>query len=357
MSISMNSKERVVRTFNRQETDRMPILDCLWSTTVERWKREGLPEDVRPEDYFCYDIAMLSPDLSLMLPIEVLEDNDEYTIIKNSYGTIVKNFKHSTSTPAWLGHTVNSPDDWFKFKNRFKWENSRINPDAFKRQYEKAKRDNKFVVYTGAISWDSILQMVGPEALLLGFYDEPEWIHEMFEAALELYISGYESLCKLGYEFDGGWVYNDMAYKNSLLFSPQIYKEFFFERDRRVCSIFRNQGKPVILHSCGCIKEIIPLLIQAGYSCLQLLEVKAGMDLLRLQEEFSRDICFMGGIDASLLATNDKQHIEGMLKHIIGQAVRNGGYFYHSDHSVPDTVSLETYKFVLDKVKEYSTLQ
>ncbi len=34
-------------------------------------------------------------------------------------------------------------------------------------------------------------------------------------------------------------------------------------------------------------------------------------------------------------------------------AKENGGYIFHSDHSVPPSVSLENYEYVLDLVKRY----
>jgi len=34
-------------------------------------------------------------------------------------------------------------------------------------------------------------------------------------------------------------------------------------------------------------------------------------------------------------------------------AKRGGGYIYHSDHSVPDSVSFEQYKRVIELVQKY----
>lgn len=50
----------------------------------------------------------------------------------------------------------------------------------------------------------------------------------------------------------------------------------------------------VILHSCGCVKPLIPDLIRAGIDRLQPLEGKAGMDLIELKGLCGERLAFMG---------------------------------------------------------------
>ena len=48
----MTTYERMRRMYAHEEADRVPVTDDPWSSTLERWHREGMPEDVRFEDYF-----------------------------------------------------------------------------------------------------------------------------------------------------------------------------------------------------------------------------------------------------------------------------------------------------------------
>lgn len=41
----------------------------------------------------------------------------------------------------------------------------------------------------------------------------------------------------------------------------------------------------VFLHSCGRVKDLIPYFIEKEIDCIQLVEVKAGMDLIELKGE------------------------------------------------------------------------
>ena len=51
----MTSHERFKRMFEHREADRVPITDCPWETTLERWHREGMPEGIDFVDYFGLD--------------------------------------------------------------------------------------------------------------------------------------------------------------------------------------------------------------------------------------------------------------------------------------------------------------
>ena len=69
-------------------------------------------------------------------------------------------------------------------------------------------------------------------------------------------------------------------------------------------------------------------------------------------DEYGDRIVITGGIDARILGTNNKSLIEEEIKAKIEYAKKKK-YIYHSDHSIPYNVSLDTYQFVLEKVKKY----
>jgi len=96
------------------------------------------------------------------------------------------------------------------------------------------------------------------------------------------------------------------------------------------------------------------MFIEAGFSCLQPLETKSGMDLFELKKEYGEYITLMGGIDVRAMALGG----EALEKEVIDKitfAKNGGGYIYHSDHSVPDNVNFANYSKVISLVKEHGT--
>lgn len=354
MAVELSGRERIMRNLRRQDADRVGLYDMYWSTALERWRRQGLPADISAVDYFNLDIEPMWIDLSLQLPYQLIEQTGEYRIEKNSYGTTYKTFSHATSTPGWLDHEIRTSGDYAAIAGRHQWNDTRVEQPAFRSAFAHAREKGRFIVYPGAISWDAILPIVGAETLMVAMMDEPEWVDAMFTRAARLFVDGFDDLTARGYDFDGVWIFNDMAYRNGPFFSPATYDELFFKHDLALCTYFHERGLPVILHSCGNIKPLLPRLIEAGYDCIQPLESKAGMDVRELKGQYGRQISFMGGIDANKMAAG-AQVIEEEIASKITVAKQGGGYVYHSDHSVPDTVSLDQYRHVLDLVRQYGS--
>ncbi len=99
------------------------------------------------------------------------------------------------------------------------------------------------------------------------------------------------------------------------------------------------------MHSCGNITELIDDLVGIGLDALNPLEIKAGMDSIALKAKYGDRLVFQGGIDVR--NWNDPAKAEAELREKLPILKRNGGYIFHSDHSIPETVSLKDYQFVL----------
>jgi len=371
----MNSRERVLAVLNHEETDRVPICDSVWKATIERWYKEGLPANSCPEEYFDYEIVGFGADTSPRFPVETIEENDEYIVATTPYGGVRRNHKNYSTTPEIISYPCKSREDWEKIKERLV-----PSPDRFStgnewlfgiggaefaegvilensltglERYRKARKDGKFICYNAIVGYDKIQQYVATEQLLITIATDPEWIRDMYETDAKMVIGMYELMKKAGFEFDAAWLMCDLGYRNGLLFSPHHFEEQLRPTFQLFFDYFKGEGMPVILHSCGDIRKLIPYFIEDGLTCLQPLEVKAGMDLVELKKNFGDKLAFMGGIDVRAMADPDPSIIENEIKTKISIAKKGGGYIYHSDHSVPNNVSFERYCRVIELVKEY----
>ena len=53
--MELNTYDRFTRIHNHKEADRVPIIDWLWPSTLDRWHREGLPIGIDFQEYFGID--------------------------------------------------------------------------------------------------------------------------------------------------------------------------------------------------------------------------------------------------------------------------------------------------------------
>lgn len=351
--MSMTSRERILMVLNHQEPDRVPIQDGPWGTTVARWRLEGLPANQNPDSYFGYEMTAQGADTSLQLPHELVEETDEYTIVKNANGALVRNWKHQTSTPEMIDFTIKDRKTWEEYKPRMAYNDSRVNWENGLKHNKAIRESGKYLSYSGVMGYDKTQGIVGSENLLMAMLEDPVWVADIFMTGVEVLIAAAEEMMARGFVFDGAFLYDDMGYRNGPLFSPACYRELLFPAHKRACDFFKGKGMPIILHSCGGIRLLVPQLVEAGFTCLQPLEVKSGMDLIELKQSFGDVLAFMGGIDVRKMAHPDPAQVEEEIRTKVSVAKVGGGYIYHSDHSVPDNVSFQQYCRVIELVHEY----
>jgi uroporphyrinogen decarboxylase len=354
--MEMTSQERVRLALEHKEADRVAIQDGPWGTTVARWHKEGLPEGVGPHEFFHYEFASTGPDISLRLPAEKIEETDEYIVQRGANGAVHRNWKGKTSTPELVDFTIKSRADWDAHKAALKFDESRLNLENAKKARADARAKGLFFVFGGGIGYDhNSASLLGPVRLLTAIVEEPDWVREIFMMQVDLAVAIVEELFARGIDFDAAYYYDDLGYRNGLFFSPRAYREVLQPAHRRVLEPFKRRGLPCILHSCGNVTELVPDLIESGWTCLQPLEVKAGMDLIGLKKKFGDALAFMGGIDVRKMALDDPGPIEEEIRTKVGFAKQGGGYIYHSDHSVPDDVSFANYQRVIELVHRHGS--
>jgi uroporphyrinogen decarboxylase len=349
----MDSRERVKLALGHREPDRVPIHDNPWDATVDRWRSEGLPSGVPPSDYFGFEIFGFGADTSPQFPIEVLSEDEEYIEERNSFGGIRKNHRDFSTTPMIIDYPCKSREDWEEIKPRLEPSDYRVDWVSGLQSFYRESSRGRFITYNAAVGYDKIQSYVASPHLLKAVIMEPDWVRDMYWTDARLAMEMCDRMIKGGFRFDGAFLFCDLGYRRGLFFSPRHYEEQLHPVFKELCSYFHGHGMPVILHCCGSVRDLIPYFIEEGIDCLQPLEVKSGMDLVELKEEFGGEISFMGGIDVRLMALDDSKPLEKEIREKLTVAKEGGGYIYHSDHSVPNNVSFQQYKRVIELVKKY----
>ena len=348
----MTTHERVQRMFEHREADRVPITDDPWAGTIRRWHREGMPEGVDWRDYFGIDkIERISVDITPRYEEKILEETEDYIISTTPWGVTLKNFKLEDSTPEFLDFTITTPDKWEEAKKRMLPTPDRIDWDLLKRNYPKWKANGSWIQAAFWFGFDVTHSWtVGTETFLIALLEEPDWAMDMFNTYLDMCISLYEQIWDAGYQFDSIFWWDDMGYKNSQFFSLNTYRELLKPVHKRAVEWAHSRGVKAHLHSCGDIMPFVPELVEIGVDALNPLEVKAGMKPKELKQRFGSDLVFHGGVNAVLW--DDKEAIGEEIRSLIPTMKENGGYIFSSDHSIPNSVSLENMWSIINLIKE-----
>ena len=86
-----------------------------------------------------------------------------------------------------------------------------------------------------------------------------------------------------------------------------------------------------------------------GLDVLNPLEIKAGMDPVGITQRHGDRLSLRGGFDARNWSAWDTAEAEIVEK--LPVLMEKGGYVFGSDHSIPDTVSFDTMRRIVELVK------
>ena len=103
-----------------------------WPDTLERWRREGLPAEADPLDYFGRDrIGHIRFDCSLQLPERAIAETADCRIAVDANGVTTKTWLKHYAPPAQLDFTITGRDAWRAHRERLRADLSRIRESAW----------------------------------------------------------------------------------------------------------------------------------------------------------------------------------------------------------------------------------
>ncbi|NLG36107.1 MAG: hypothetical protein GX548_12220, partial [Lentisphaerae bacterium] len=222
----MTSHERMRRMYAHQEADRIPVTDSPWAATMQRWRREGLPEGVDFRDHLGLDtIQYIGADNSPRYPVRTIEETDAYRISTSRWGVTMKQWKGAASTPEFLRFTIVDRPSWEQARARMAPERDRIDWDRLKRDYPVWKKRGDWIAAHFWFGFDVTHSwMVGTERLLMALAEDPEWCMDLFKVHLELDLALFDQVWDAGYRFDEIFWPDDMGYKGTPFFSTAMYR-------------------------------------------------------------------------------------------------------------------------------------
>jgi uroporphyrinogen decarboxylase len=331
--MSLTSHERIARILKRQPVDRVGLYESFWPETQPAWAAAGhLRPDESPCDHFGLDIRecwAFNTVADLDFREEILEETPETKLVRDGNGAVLRRHKLHSSTPEHVDFLVQDRAGWEQYIRPRLTDESvyrrRIRWDDYRYVRQLCRDRQLFFLWSGVNVFELMHPVCGHEHMLIGMADDPDWVKDMCSVFAELTIRLMEILFDEAGPPDGVWFYEDMGFKGRPFMSPAMYRDILWPAHRHTIDF---------AHA---------------------LEVKAGMDLVRLKQAYGDRIAFMGGLDVRPLVANDRRAIQAELDAKLPAAMAGGGYCLHSDHSIPSQVAYETYKFFVQRGLEMGT--
>lgn len=356
----MTGKERITRILRGEPVDRVALHEHFWIDTQKEWTQQGhLRPGENMADHFGFDLDecwAFNMIADLDFEPQVVAETAETITFLDGNGATLKRHKLHDSTPEHVAFRVCDRETWEEVRPLLlEPDRRRIDFAAYRRVKEECRRAGRFFVWSGINVFECMHPLCGHENLLAGMALDPDWVLDMASVYANLTVELQKILFEEEGYPDGIWYYEDMGYKGSPFMSPRMYCDLLQPAHKYTIGYAHEHGLPVIMHSCGFVEPLLPHMIESGIDCLQALEVKAGMDLVKLYTQYSGKIAFMGGVDVRALYSNDRDQIDRELLRTIPYVKDGYRYILHSDHSIPKTVDYESFLYFIEKALELGT--
>lgn len=179
--------------------------------------------------------------------------------------------------------------------------------------------------------------MRGMETLMMDFYENPEFVKELFDAICEYNLEQIDEAFK--HDIDAVLFGDDWGMQTGLLLGPNIWREFIKPVLKRMYSRVKSSGKKVFIHCCGKVESLFDELIEIGVDCFNPFQPEV-MDIFSLLEKYRGKMAFHGGLSLQrTLPLGTTEDVKNETLRLL-EAGSKGGYILAPSHAVESDVPL-----------------
>lgn len=231
----------------------------------------------------------------------------------------------------------------------------------FKRysRYYKALRNNmpqgmKAIGGPGNGIFECVQDIVGFTELCYISVDDQELYKDLFKKVGETNakiwnrfmkeFSDIYCVCRFG---------DDLGFKSTTLLAVDDIKDLVIPQYKKIIEIVHSYNKPFVLHSCGCIFDVMEDLINIAK-----IDAKHSNEdqIARFPiwvEKYGDRIGNFGGIDTDAVCRLNKTEMKEYIIDVVNQCVGHGGFAFGSGNSIPEYVPVEGYLNMVEIIREY----
>ena len=346
--------------------DRVALMDSPWGDTLRKWTKQGYPtnDQGNPVDavtHFDFDLAGCGGWFDwhpLQGHTEVEEETEDWIVRWNGSGAAFKYWKNKSGTPEHIDFRMTSREIWERdYRPHLPGTaEERTSPrlDNTRNALKNRREQQRWTHYGHQFLWECMRGSMGDVCLYESMLLDPGWIRDYGRVYTDLFRECFRLLIEEAGRPDGIWLYEDLGYKERLFCAPDVYADLIFPFYAEMVDFFHSYDLPVVFHTCGYTEPIIDLIVEAGFDGLNPMEVKAGNDPLRIAERYAEKLCFIGGLDARVLESSDRDLIRREITRLVeGMKARNARFVYASDHSLSTNVDYDDFRFAIDVYREH----
>ncbi len=167
------------------------------------------------------------------------------------------------------------------------------NADFSKVKEDYSKTDKFLLVWTKVRPFERMQFLLGSEKLYIELFHASKYLYLLRDKLHDFFMKELELWGKT--DVDGILFMDDWGSQNSLLVSPELWRDFFKPLYKDYCDLIHFKNKYAIFHSDGYIEPIFPDLIEIGIDAIN--SQLFCMNIEEIGKKYRGKITFWGEID------------------------------------------------------------
>ncbi len=306
-----SSKQRVVKTLEFDHPDRIPTQ--LWQLP---WAELHYSEQLKTIRTEFPDDLIFVPDITVK---RVKTVGNEYEIGEyiDEWGCVFENRQQGI-----IGEVkkplLNTWDDLERVRPPAEFLSLKVEEIN---NFCRENRDKFILSPCCARPFERIQFLRGSENIYIDLYERRNNFDKLLKEIHEFNCQRLQAWSST--DVDALFIMDDWGAQNSLLISPDLWREIFKPLYLEYVEIARNGNKYIFMHSDGYILDIFPDLIEIGINALNSQIFAMGIERLNAYKE---KITFWGEIDRqNILPNYKKEEVVNIVKEIFNMLYGNGG--------------------------------
>lgn len=353
---TMNSKERVLKTFNFEKTDRVPIdysvnPDIHMRVSKELGIDDGNGDRVLEAlgvDFRGIFVPYVGKNLFKQLPNRRTDPIDGFNT-------------------RWVEHETGGYWDFCDFPLANADSETIANfpvpsPDDFDYDIigESIKKYKDYAIYIGGAGMPDIInstgRIMGMEDTLVNLATEDEATLSFVNRRMDMYIGVLErTLERYSDKIDIIWLGEDLGTQHTPMISLEMYRKILRPIHKRFVDLAKAYKLNTIFHTCGSSSWAYEDFIEMGVNAVDTLQPEAtNMSPEYLKEHFGGRLSFHGCIStAGALAYGSVSDIEEEVKNTLKIMMDGYGYHFAPTHAIQDNTPTDNVIAMYQSVHKY----
>ncbi len=198
-------------------------------------------------------------------------------------------------------------------------------------------------------TYERCYALMGFQEFMMNLALKPRVVHDLMAKITAYRVEYAKKVVEMGFKVAHHG--DDLGTQCGTFFDKGMFREFVLPYLKEAWQPYNDAGLPIIMHSCGCLTDFIPDLLEIGLRVLE--PVQPCMDLAFLKREYGKDLVFWGGIATQKeLPFGTPEEVKSMARDTIRLLGKGGGHIIGPSQEVMNDVPLENVIALVETIVE-----